>query len=196
MGPNRLSKSIFRLRCLAALPATQFQRNAMKQAGTNKNSTHAAHISHNGVECLSLRCQFAHCFGGSTINNITAVMVDRSVPAATANRAILTQLLVSNSGGCVFIVTVAWVKSRSVDGASTASAVPQTDLCAAAVALTCQVRTRSTYLLANFRASRTENVQPRTPIAAPERNALDGECPSTNSPSMPPTHPSSSNGRV
>ena len=116
MGPNRLSKSIFRLRCLAALPATQFQRNAMKQAGTNKNSTHAAHISHNGVECLSLRCQFAHCFGGSTINNITAVMVDRSVPAATANRTILTQLLVSNSGGCVFIVTVAWVKSRSVDG--------------------------------------------------------------------------------
>src|SRR4030095_6631742 len=93
--------------CIAALRATQFQRNAMKQAGAKKNSTSAAHIPHNEVECASLRCQFGHCFGGSTINNIAAVTVDRRVPAAAANRAILTQLPLSNSGGCASVVTVA-----------------------------------------------------------------------------------------
>src|SRR5262245_41151855 len=55
----------------------------------------------------------------------------------------------------------------------------------------CLVRARSTFHLANLRASRMENGQPRTPIAVPGRNALDGECPNTNPPLMHPTHPSS-----
>src|SRR5215472_14913109 len=54
----------------------------------------------------------------------------------------------------------------------------------------CQRRQRE------LEASRMENGQPRTPIAVPGRNALDGECPNTNSPLMHPTHPSSLNGRV
>src|SRR5215475_2604514 len=99
MGQNRLSY-------VAAFRANQFQRNAMMQAGIKKSSTSVAHIPHNEVECMSLRCQFGHCFGGATINNIAAVAVDRSVPATPANRAILTQLPPSNSGGCVSIVTV------------------------------------------------------------------------------------------
>src|SRR6516165_2617272 len=60
----------------------------------------------------------------------------------------------------------------------------------------CLVRARSTFRLTNLRASRMENGQPRTPIAVPGRNALDGECPNTNSPLMHPTHPSSLHGRV
>src|SRR5262245_35763695 len=78
----------------------------MKPAGTKKNSTNVAHVPHNEVECLSLRCQFGHCFGGSTVNKIAPVTVDKSVPVATANRASLTQLLASNSGGSVFIVAL------------------------------------------------------------------------------------------
>src|SRR5262245_28019913 len=77
----------------------------MKQAGIKKRSTSVAHIPDNEVECPSLRYQFGHCFGGSTNNNIAAVTVDKSAPAAAANRAILTQLLPSNSGGRVSIVT-------------------------------------------------------------------------------------------
>src|SRR5262245_42623686 len=50
---------------------------------------------------------------GATINNIAAVTVDRSVPAAAANRAVLTQLPPSNSGGCVSIVTVKSCAARS-----------------------------------------------------------------------------------
>src|SRR5262245_64905291 len=98
MGPNRLSY-------VAAFRAIQFQKNAMKQAGIKKSSTSVAHIPHNDVECPSLRYQFGHCFGESTINNIAAVKVERSVPTAAANWAILTQLPPSNSGGCVSIAT-------------------------------------------------------------------------------------------
>src|SRR5262245_28144571 len=110
MGPSSISTSIFRLRCVAALRTAQFQRNAMKPAGTKENSTNVAHKPHNEVECLSSRCQLGHCFGGSTVNKIAAITVDRSVPAATANRAILTQLPASNSGGCAPLVMVGCIR--------------------------------------------------------------------------------------
>jgi hypothetical protein len=93
----------------------------MKQAGIKQSGTSVAHIPHNELECPSLRYQFGHCLGGSTINNIAAVTVDRTVPAAAANRAMLTQLPPLNSGGCVSIVTV---KPKNTDAHINSGRVP------------------------------------------------------------------------